>query len=101
MRVQVEFLAILREMTGIKVEWREIAAGTTLEQLWRAYLRDHPCAARVDVVYAVNQKRASADYVLQDGDRVSFLPPLAGGAQRHLLPFQPFARTKRLGWTSA
>jgi molybdopterin converting factor small subunit len=79
MRVYVEFLAVLSELVGIKSEWKEIAEGTTVEQLWRAYVAAHPRAARVRAVYAVNRKRVDANYVLRAEDRVSFLPPISGG----------------------
>ena len=81
MRVYVEFLAVLRDILGIRAEWKEIAEGTTIEQLWHAYLAAQPRAERVRVVYAVNQKRVDANYVLREGDRVTFLPPLSGGSQ--------------------
>lgn len=80
MRVRVELFAPLREIVGIHTEWKEIAAGTTVEQLWRAYTDAYPRLARVRVVYAVNQKRVTSDYVLQDGDYVSFVSPIGGGS---------------------
>ncbi|MCX7838332.1 MAG: MoaD/ThiS family protein [Anaerolineae bacterium] len=79
MRVYVEFLAVLSELVGIKAEWKEIAEGTTVEQLWHTYVAAHPRVARVRAVYAVNQRRVDADYVLCEGDRVRFLPPIGGG----------------------
>lgn len=80
MRVYVEFLAVLSEWVGIKSEWKEIAEGTTVEQLWHTYVATQPRAARVRAVYAVNQQRVDADYVLREGDRVRFVPPLGGGS---------------------
>lgn len=80
MRVYVEFLAVLSGLVGIKSEWQEITEGTTVEQLWHTYVAQHPRAARVRVVYAVNQQRVDADYVLREGDRVRFLPPISGGS---------------------
>lgn len=79
MRVYVEFLAVLCEWVGIKSEWKEIVEGTTVEQLWNTYVVAHPRAARVRAVYAVNQRRVDADYVLREGDHVRFLPPVGGG----------------------
>lgn len=79
MRVHVEFLAPLREIVGLRAEWKEIAEGTTVEQLWHAYASAHPRAARVRVMYAVNRQRVAPDYVLQDGDCVTVLLPISGG----------------------
>lgn len=82
MRVYVEFLAVLRELVGITSEWKEIAEGTTVAQLWHTYIAAHPRAARVHAVCAVNQQRVDANYVLREGDRVRFLPPLGGGCDQ-------------------
>lgn len=79
MQVQVKFFAIFREMLGVKSEWKEIADGTTVEQLWQAYAARHPRTANLRAAYAVNQKIAAPDYVLRDGDEVGFLPPVSGG----------------------
>lgn len=79
MQVRVKFFAIFREMLGIKNETREIADGTTVEQLWLEYAARHPRTANMRAAYAVNQKIAAPEYVLRDGDEVGFLPPVSGG----------------------
>jgi molybdopterin converting factor subunit 1 len=79
-QVQVKFFAIFREMLGVKTEEKTIAAGTTVEQLWKEYAARNPRATNIRAAYAVNQKLVAADYVLRDGDEVGFLPPVSGGA---------------------
>ncbi|MBI5034182.1 MAG: molybdenum cofactor biosynthesis protein MoaE [Chloroflexi bacterium] len=79
MRVQVKFFAIFREMIGVKAESKEIAEGTTIEQLWKEYTSDKPRAEKMRSAYAVNQKLVKPDHVLHDGDEVGFLPPVSGG----------------------
>lgn len=79
MQVRVKFFAIFREMLGIKNETKEIADGTTVEQLWLEYAARHPRTANMRAAYAVNQKIAKPEYVLRDGDEVGFLPPVSGG----------------------
>ncbi len=81
MQVRVKFFAIFREMLGVKSELKEIAAGTTVEQLWLEYAARHPRTAKMRAAYAVNQKIAAPDYILRDGDEVGFLPPVSGGAK--------------------
>jgi molybdopterin synthase catalytic subunit len=81
MQVRVKFFAIFREMLGVKSELKEIAAGTTVEQLWLEYAAQHPRTAKMRAAYAVNQKIAAPDYILRDGDEVGFLPPVSGGAK--------------------
>lgn len=79
MRVNVKFFAIFREMLGVKTEWKEIADGTTIEELWKEYAARHPRTATIRAAYAVNQKLVQPDHVLRDGDEVGFLPPVSGG----------------------
>jgi len=79
MRVQVKFFAIFREMIGVKTEAKEIAEGTTIEQLWKEYTARSPRANNVRAAYAVNQKLVKPDHILHDGDEVGFLPPVSGG----------------------
>jgi len=47
--------------------------------LWTHYTSRHPKLQNFRTAYAVNQKLETADYVLQDGDEVGFLPPVSGG----------------------
>lgn len=82
MRVHVKFFAIFRERVGVKEESIEIAKGTTAEALWKQYATRSPQLELVRAAYAVNQKLAKPDQVLQDGDEVGFLPPVSGGAQK-------------------
>jgi MoaE-MoaD fusion protein len=81
MRVHVKFFAIFRERVGIRDEWAELADGTTVEQLWKQYAARSPQLDGVRAAYAVDQKLAKPDQVLQDGDEVGFLPPVSGGAK--------------------
>jgi molybdopterin synthase catalytic subunit len=80
-RVHVKFFAIFRETLGAKAEWKEIAEGTTVEQLWKEYTAQNPRAVSIRAAYAVNQRLVKPDHVLHDGDEVGFLPPVSGGAQ--------------------
>ena len=82
MRVHVKFFAIFRERVGVREEWIEIADGTTAEALWKQYTARSSRLDSVRAAYAVNQKLAKPDQVLQDGDEVGFLPPVSGGAQK-------------------
>lgn len=78
-KVHIKFFAIFREFTGIKSEWKEIAEGTTVEQLWDAYRAAHARLGNLRAAYGVNQKLAKPEQVLRDGDEVGFLPPVSGG----------------------
>lgn len=83
-KVHVKFFAIFRETIGVKSEWKEIAEGTTVEQLWQEYAARSPRVGtlRIRAAYAVNQRLVQPDHVLREGDEVGFLPPVSGGARK-------------------
>jgi sulfur carrier protein ThiS len=56
----------------------EIAADTTVGRLFSERIKGRP----QDYLIRVNRQPASADHVLQEGDRVSFTPVKIDGAQR-------------------
>lgn len=81
MKVRVKFFAILRERAGSAAVTRELAAGSTVADLWRELQKDYP---KLDVpgirmLYAVNQNYVNLDQRLNDQDEVVFIPPVSGG----------------------
>ena len=81
MKVRVKFFAILRERAGTSEVEKEIAAGSTVADLWRQLQKDYP---RLDVpgirlLYAVNRDYVNMDQELNDHDEVVFIPPVSGG----------------------
>jgi molybdopterin converting factor subunit 1 len=80
MRVHVKFFAIFREMIGVRDEWINMPDGTTVERLWDQYAERSPRLAHIRAAFAVNQRLAQPNQVLQEGDEVGFLPPVSGGA---------------------
>lgn len=81
MKVRVKFFAILRERAGAAEIAKDIPAGSTVADLWRALQKEYP---KLDVpgirlLYAVNQNYVSADQPLQENDEVVFVPPVSGG----------------------
>jgi molybdopterin converting factor subunit 1 len=81
MKVRVKFFAILRERAGTAETTRELAAASSVSDLWRELQKAYP---RLDVpgirlLYAVNQSYVSADHKLAEGDEVVFIPPVSGG----------------------
>lgn len=81
MKVRIKFFAILRERAGTSEVAKEIAEGSTVEDLWRQLQRDYP---KLDVpgirlLYAVNQDYVGLDHKLKDQDEVVFVPPVSGG----------------------
>ena len=81
MKVRIKFFAILRERAGTGEVSKEIAAGSTVADLWRELQREYP---KLDVpgirlLYAVNQTYVTVNHELAYNDEVVFVPPVSGG----------------------
>ncbi|HEX2226568.1 MAG TPA: molybdopterin converting factor subunit 1 [Candidatus Binatia bacterium] len=81
MNVRVKFFAILRDRAGTAEANKELAAGSTVADLWHALKEDYP---KLDVpgirlLYAVNQSYVTPEHKLADRDEVVFIPPVSGG----------------------
>ncbi|MFN9620774.1 MAG: MoaD/ThiS family protein [Synechococcaceae cyanobacterium] len=86
-RVRVLLFAGLREAAGWGERSLTAPVGATPRQLWQqldlaatwpaAEAPDSEPGAQVRV--AINQRFASADTPLADGDELAFLPPISGG----------------------
>lgn len=82
MQIRVKFFAIFRETTGLRDDRAEVASGTTAEQLWQQYAARFPRLPKLRAAYAINQRLAMPDQILNEGDEVAFLPPVSGGASK-------------------
>lgn len=77
--VSVQYFAILREQRGLSHESLTTAA-TTPAALYDELRAKHGFTLPGDRVRAaVNDAFVDADAPLRDGDRVVFIPPVAGG----------------------
>lgn len=75
----VQYFAILREQRGLAEEKLTTAATTPAalyEELRARYAFTLP-STRIRA--ALNDEFVSSDSILRDGDRVVFIPPVAGG----------------------
>ncbi len=76
--VQIEYFAILREHVGRSTENVDTDAGTAAELFEELSSRySFPEIGRLKV--AINDEFGEWDAALADGDRVVFIPPVAGG----------------------
>jgi len=84
MKVNVLFLGITHDLTGIAQEQVELPGGENLEGLRRRYESRFPRLLSVggSLLLAVNQEIAKGTTPLRDGDEVAFMPPVSGGAGR-------------------
>jgi molybdopterin converting factor subunit 1 len=81
MRVTVRLFARLRDIAGQPDLVREVPAGSTAADVWRALVGEYPEMARYDssISTAVNADYAKMTAVLSDNDEIAFLPPVSGG----------------------
>lgn len=78
-KITVKFFALLREQAGC----REVTLDTTAPTpaaLYAELTRTHGLKLPPAILtYAVNERYQPADTPLAAGDRVAFIPPVAGG----------------------
>jgi molybdopterin converting factor subunit 1 len=77
--IQVQYFAILREQARRADESLDTGAGTAAELYEELKARHGFRLAREQLRVAVNGAFAPWDHVLTPGDRVVFIPPVAGG----------------------
>jgi molybdopterin converting factor subunit 1 len=85
MRVTVRLFARLRDIAGAAELTRDIPAGATAGDVWRALVREFPELARYEssISTAVNADYAKMGTALTEHDEVAFLPPVSGGCDDH------------------
>jgi molybdopterin synthase sulfur carrier subunit len=77
--ITVQYFAILREQRGLAVENLLTDVVTPLE-LYAQLQGDHQFSLPADRIrIAINDNFADATSILREGDRVVFIPPVAGG----------------------
>jgi sulfur-carrier protein len=81
MRVTILVFAKLRDLVGAPRLVRDVPAGSTVEDVWRALAAEFPAAApyRASLSAAVNEAYAKFSTPVSPGDDVAFLPPVSGG----------------------
>lgn len=77
--IQIRFFAVLREQAGQATLDLTTDAGTPAE-LYAELQAKHGLTFRPDLLrVAVNERYVTMEKPLQAGDRVVFIPPVAGG----------------------
>lgn len=77
--VQVQYFAILREQRGLSEE-KLTTQATTPAALYEEVRARHGFTLPVDRIRAaVNDEFVAGDALLREGDRLVFIPPVAGG----------------------
>jgi molybdopterin synthase catalytic subunit len=86
MQIQVLYFAVFRERLGRDGETLELADGATAGAAIDALAARHPAIGKLRGRFriAVNQDFVGDDHVLAAGDELALIPPVAGGADRHV-----------------
>jgi molybdopterin converting factor small subunit len=81
MRVTVCFYSYFRDLTGCAETSETLPEGSTLEDLFGKVTARFPklAAMRKSTLIAVGVEYRDRGYVVQEGDQVSFFPPVQGG----------------------
>jgi len=87
MRIEVLYFAVFRERLGSDGESLELAAGARVADAIAALEARHEVVRALRGRYrvAVNQDMVDGDPALADGDELVLIPPVAGGADRHIV----------------
>lgn len=82
MRVKIRLFARLRDLAGVAELERDVPAGATVGDVWRALTAEFPAlrAYETTISSARNDDYARPATPVADGDEVAFLPPVSGGA---------------------
>jgi molybdopterin converting factor small subunit len=79
LRLDLRYVAILRDERGLAEETVDSRAATPRALYEELHARHGFSLAAARLQVAVNDEFAAWDRPLRDGDRVVFLPPVAGG----------------------
>ena len=87
MRIQVLYFAVFRDQLGRDEEMIDLPAGACVGDAIAALSGLHAPIARLAGRFrvAVNQEFVRDDDELRDGDELALIPPVAGGAARHVV----------------
>lgn len=81
MRVTLHLFAVLRELAGADSIDLDLPAGTRAIDVWSILRERHEelAALTEPPLTAINEEYSPHHALLHDGDRVAFIPPVAGG----------------------
>lgn len=82
--VRVRFFALQRRQLGRAEDELRLPPGTMVGDAWRELVARYPLLAEAgeSMRFAVNGSYAGASSVLQEGDELALIPPIAGGADQ-------------------
>jgi molybdopterin converting factor small subunit len=81
MRIRIQFHSYFKELTGCAECLEDVVSGETLGALYQRLIHRFPrlSAMEKSTLMAVGVDYQPRTYLLQEGDEVSFFPPVQGG----------------------
>ncbi|HXG36245.1 MAG TPA: molybdopterin converting factor subunit 1 [Dehalococcoidia bacterium] len=82
MKVRVRLFARLSELAGLRETTLEVSDGATAGDAYIHLAEKYPRLSGLagSLMYAVNAEYVPAHHPLREGDEVTFIPPVSGGA---------------------
>ena len=78
--ISIRYFALLRDLAGKSDESLSIELGATASRVYLSLAERYGFPLGLsDIRVAVNDDFATTDHPLSDGDRLVFIPPVAGG----------------------
>lgn len=77
--IEIRYYGALNEAIGRPVEKRQVAPGTTVNELIAQLHVRYPTTSRISVTAACNNKFAAPESEITEGDQIDLFPPFAGG----------------------
>jgi len=78
--ISIRYFALLRDLAGKSDESLAIEQGATASRIYLQLAEKYGFPLGLsDIRVAVNDDFATTDHPLSDGDRLVFIPPVAGG----------------------
>ena len=77
MAISVKFFASLRDTVGVTEDTINAKDVTCALDVWKKSSRGSEIPA--NIIVAVNMQNVDVDYLVKDGDKVAFFPPVTGG----------------------
>ncbi len=78
--ISIRYFALLRDLAGKSAESLSIDSGATASRVYMTLAEKYGFPLGLsDIRVAVNDDFATTDHPLSDGDRLVFIPPVAGG----------------------
>lgn len=79
--ITLKLFAVYQEALGLPEKQLELAAGSTVGDVFNRIVKDYPTLAQwKDLTrFGLNLQFVDATAVLQNGDELVFIPPVSGG----------------------